>query len=170
LNESAGESATKVRLGALPFSHAGYKCPRQDSNLHLPLLRRSNPHLHHRPNLYCKTSFPKNSPGNLREEHRLEAGLTGNHEFWDDAPRSLRIPALPQISTSAGFATLLLSQVMLWFEVTLLFHHRRRLVYCLETSGSAGDSPAPHSIAARELGSRLRARTPALQRHATKLP
>jgi len=49
------------------------------------------------------------SPGNLREEIRLEAGLCGNPEFRDDAPRSSRIPALPQIGASAGFAALRLS-------------------------------------------------------------
>jgi hypothetical protein len=46
--------------------------------------------------------FQDNQPGNVREEIRLEADLYGNPELWGDAPRSLQIPAFPQISSSAG--------------------------------------------------------------------
>jgi hypothetical protein len=42
-----------------------------------------------------------NQPGNVREEIQLEADLYGNPELRGDAPRSLRIPAFPQISASA---------------------------------------------------------------------
>src|SRR5580693_1662036 len=44
------------------------------------------------------------SPGNMREENRLEAGLCGNPALRGNAPRSLQIPAFPQISLPAGFA------------------------------------------------------------------
>src|ERR1700722_17263617 len=44
------------------------------------------------------------SPGNMREENRLEVGLCGNPALRGNAPRSLPIPAFPQISSSAGFA------------------------------------------------------------------
>ena len=61
------------------------------------------------------------SPGNVREENRLEADRCGNPVLRDDAPRSLRIPALPQRGTSAGYAFLHPSRVELWCEVTLFF-------------------------------------------------
>ncbi|MBZ5685061.1 MAG: hypothetical protein LAP86_08500 [Acidobacteriia bacterium] len=61
----------------------------------------------------------KLSPGNQREENRLEADRCGNPVFRDDAPRPLRIPAFPQRSTSAGLATRL--RRIVWREVTLLF-------------------------------------------------
>jgi hypothetical protein len=53
-------------IGALPLSYAGTKSRGRIRTCDLPLNRRSNPCLHHRPNLGATTS--QNSPGNLREE------------------------------------------------------------------------------------------------------
>src|SRR5262249_51163625 len=54
-------------IGVLPFRPRGHKFPRQDSNLHLPLMRRSNRSLHHRPSL-----FTSQIRWGTLEESRLE--------------------------------------------------------------------------------------------------
>jgi hypothetical protein len=80
LKSAAGEQVTKDIEVLFQFSYTGTN-PWQDSNLHLPRLKRSNPCLHHRPK-----TFAKDSPGNQREEPARGAKSPGTLCFGTTPP------------------------------------------------------------------------------------
>ena len=136
-------------LGALPIQLRGHKFPWQDSNLHLPLSRRSNRSLHHRPN----PTFQELAGEPTRRAdsgHEFSRYLVLRH--YAPVPGTL-IPgrvAAPRVVIGAKY----LSSSPPANPIT-------SLGTCpVEQRGH--DWPALSQPTAREHGSRLRARTPAL--------